>query len=122
MHRATARPERGASALEYALIAAGIAGVLLVALSGLFHSIGSRIDCVTGGLSGSGSCAPAVPGTGPADGGDPGPGGTAPPGGGAAPTDTTTSTSTTSTNTTTTSTTTSTTSTTTSAGSTTAGS
>jgi len=66
--------DRGASAVEYALLAAAVAGVATLGLTALIHLLGARIDCVSSGLSsgGSRSCAPEVPG-GPPDGGGPGP-------------------------------------------------
>jgi len=74
VHLPTAdRRQRGASAVEYALIAAGVAGVVIVGLATLMHVIGARIDCLTGGLQSGGtgtSCGGSLPG---------------PPGGGSGP-------------------------------------
>jgi Flp pilus assembly pilin Flp len=69
---AAVRRERGASAVEYALIAAAVAGLLIVSLTGLVHVISARLDCVTSGLQGSATGNCSSPGTGGAGGTDPG--------------------------------------------------
>ena len=66
--------DRGATAVEYGMLAAAVAGVLVVALTALVHVLGARIDCVTGVVQGSGhsssgstTCDPGTPGAPPDD-------------------------------------------------------
>ena len=81
------RAERGAGAVEYAVLAAAVAGVLVIALTGLAHVLSSRIDCVTTVVQGSGHNSSGASGCdAPQSGGGPGAGGTGDGGPGGGPT------------------------------------
>jgi Flp pilus assembly pilin Flp len=69
VHHATAPPaapagsrrgsDPGASSVEFGVLVAAVAGVVLLALTGLVHVIGARIDCLSEAVQGSGSSAGA---------------------------------------------------------------